>query len=223
MRDVERSMGSVVLLHGLGRFGGSMGVMARALRREGFRTLAPTYRSRTHGMAEVLDSLASPLRTLAGEVEGPIHLIGHSLGGLVVRALLTAGLVERPGRAVMLGTPQGGSEWADLVRRLRLERFILGRAGPQLVTRRAEAEQALLGGAGHEIGVIAGHRSLDPLFPRLVLPSPHDGKVSVASTRLEGMVDHIVLPVSHTLMVYDRRVVRQASAFLRNGRFDRAA
>jgi len=69
--------------------------------------------------------------------------------------------------------------------------------------------------------VIAGDRPIDPVFPKLLVPRPNDGKVSVSATRVAGMRDHIVLPVSHTLMVYDRRVRAQTLAFLQDGRFSR--
>ena len=78
------------------------------------------------------------------------------------------------------------------------------------------------GAPDYPIGVIAGESSINPLSA-LILPRPNDGTVSVASTRLDGMTDHIVLPVSHTAMLMNRRVIAQTLAFLRDGRFTRTA
>jgi hypothetical protein len=82
-------------------------------------------------------------------------------------------------------------------------------------------EEHLPRGVNFEVGIIAGSRALDPIFPRLIIRRPNDGKVAIAATHLPGMKDHIVLPVSHTLMVYDRRVVTQVMAFLADGTFQR--
>jgi hypothetical protein len=121
----------------------------------------------------------------------------------------------------MLGPPNDGSEWVQLLARLGLDELILRQARHVLTTDRLDEIRQSLGEVDYPLGIIAGDRPLDPLLPRLILPRPNDGKVSVAATRLAGAADHIVLRVPHTLMLVSPRVHRQAIAFLRDGRFNR--
>jgi len=137
-----------------------------------------------------------------------------------VRNLLTSRRPERLGRVVMLAPPNCGSELADLVTLLGLQKPILGQVGSHLRTRRTPDIERALGPVDYDLGIIAGDRPFDPILTRL-LPRPNDGKVTVAATKVEGMRDHIVLPVSHTLMVMHPQVAAQTLAYLEKGRFER--
>jgi pimeloyl-ACP methyl ester carboxylesterase len=214
--------GCVILLHGLGRTAGSMWRMDRALARAEYRTLRLNYPARRQSLAQIVDTIQPAVDQVARAHVGPVHFMTHSLGGLVVRAYLAAHRPATMGRVVMLAPPNQGSEWADLVLRLGLDRAILGPTVRHLRTWRAGGDEALLGAVDYPLGIIAGNRALDPVFPRLLVARPNDGKVSVASTQVDGMADHIVMPVTHTLMTMDPRVIRQSVAFLRDGRFERA-
>jgi hypothetical protein len=70
-----------------------------------------------------------------------------------------------------------------------------------------------------ELGVIAGTDSMNPLLSQF-LSGPNDGKVSVSSTKVEGMSDFISLPTTHTFMMSNEAVIVQATYFLMNGRFE---
>jgi pimeloyl-ACP methyl ester carboxylesterase len=213
--------GGVLFLHGLGRRAGSMRMLAAAASAEGYATFSPAYPGRRRSLTGIVDHLAAKVAAFDASFGDPLHIVTHSLGGLVARALIEARPPGRLGRVVMLAPPNGGSEVADLIYRVRLNRILLGPVGAHLRTRRIADDEKLLGKVGFELGIIAGSRGLDPISPRLIFARPNDGKVAVAATHVEGMRDHIVLAVSHTLMVYDRRVVAQTMAFLKQGRFRR--
>jgi pimeloyl-ACP methyl ester carboxylesterase len=209
---------SVVLLHGLAAGRLNMWPVHRALSRAGYRTLNLSYPSRSRSLDRLIDPLADEIERRA---RGTVHFVTHSMGGLVARALLSRRRPARLGRVVMLGPPNGGSEWVQLLARIGLDELILREARHVLTPDRLDDTSASLGGIDYPVGIIAGDRAIDPILPRLVLPRPNDGKVSVAATQLAGAADHIVLRVPHTAMLISPRVHRQAIAFLRDGRFNR--
>ncbi len=147
------------------------------------------------------------------------HIL-NSMGGILMRAAQDEGILPEIGRVVMLGPPNQGSELVDALSDLTLFDRINGPAGRQLGTG-PEAIPAQLGPVQFEAGVIAGNLSLNPFFSQII-PGEDDGKVSVRSTQVAGMADHIVLPATHTYMMNDLQVIAQTLEFLRTGAFDPA-
>ena len=142
------------------------------------------------------------------------------MGGLLLRQYLNQHKVDNLGRAVMLGPPNQGSHVVDKLKGVPGFKTINGPAGMQMGTKAKDAPQQLPA-ANFELGIIAGTRSVNPLLSTL-LPNPDDGKVSVEHTKLEGMKDHISLPVTHTFMMKNKKVIEQVLCFLRKGEFKRA-
>lgn len=211
--------GTVILLHGFGMRPITLLPVGRCLRKAGFETLAPPYRSRLHPLEQIVDDLLPALNRVG---DGPVHFVTHSMGGLVARALIARARPGAIGKVVMLGPPHGGSEWVDLLASARISGAFFGPAEEVLSLRRPERVESLLGEIDYPVGIIAGNRPTGvPIFSGRIMPGPHDGKVSVAATHLKGEADHIVMPVSHTAMIWDSAVQTQIVHFLRRGAFTR--
>ncbi|SRR5579885_953468 len=210
--DVE----AVVLVHGLFMRGAVMLPLAVQLELAGFETRLFSYPTRARSPAENAVALR---RLLCNIPAWRVHVVAHSLGGLVLRHAAAQGLPGRFGRAVTLGTPHRASATARLLARFPAGRRLLKRS----------LERGLLGDdlppwpPALPLGSIAGMLpvGLGRLLPGL--PQPNDGTVAVEETRLPGMTDHIVLPVSHTGLLLRPAVVAQVESFLRHGRFQHAA
>lgn len=200
----------VVLVHGLWFRESWLRVLGARLEQAGYRVKGFSYRS----TRVPLERSAMRLQHLcARDFPDGVHLVGHSLGGLLILQMLEAGRWARPGRVVFLGTPLAGSAVARQASRWPGASLLLG-----------NAVDPLLDGVRHwpekrQIGMIAGSRSVG--LGRLTggLPKPNDGTVAVAETQHDGLAGHITLPVTHTGLIFSEVVSRQLLSFLTRGRF----
>jgi len=209
----------VVLLHGLSRGEGSMRLLQETLLFHGYRVVNQAYPSEEAPIEDLIDHVGRAVNRCGFE---QVHFVTHSLGGILVRAWLRDHRPPLMGRVVMLAPPNHGSEIADMLaeepRLAGLVDLVSGPAALQLGTN-GNSVPNRLGPVDFELGVIAGNRFINPLGA-LLIDGPHDGTVSVASTRVEGMHDHIVLPTTHSLIMMNPVVIAEVLEFLRWGWFD---
>lgn len=205
-------MESVVLVNGLWLQDGALALLAWRLRRRGLHVHLFSYPS----VASDLHANAARLQSFLGRVPGEtVHLVGYSLGGLVIRALFHLHPAQRPGRIVLLGSPQTGSRPAVVLARSRFGRRLIGRSMDDLNAGRPQS----WGWPARDTGVIAGTLpiGLGALVARL--PAPHDGTVAVDETALPEARDRLQLRVSHFGFLVAPAVARQTAAFLEHGAF----
>ncbi|WP_167376140.1 alpha/beta fold hydrolase [Methylobacterium tarhaniae] len=186
---------TVVLLHGLGRTRRSMARLAARLGAAGYRVETLGYPSGRLGIAACAEHLRPSVSAIRLRAGAPIVLVGHSMGGLVARHLAAADPDLAAG-LVMLGTPNRGSEAADLVSATRLGRAVLG---PALHDLRVDAAGAIPVPTC-PMAVVAGTRALIPFFRRRI-PKPHDGLVSLERARLGAGERWHAVPGDHTRLM----------------------
>ncbi len=210
----------VILLHGLVRTSNSMNKIERALAKEGYDVINIAYPSRKATIEELAQqAVPEGIAYCRSNDASSINFVSHSLGGILIREYLSHGDVPELARVVMLAPPNQGTEIAEgFFAKLPGFNLLNGPAGRQLGTSE-ESVPRKLGPVSFELGVIAGTRSTNPLLSAF-LPDKDDGKVTVLNTRIEGMCGFVVMPVTHSLMMRNKKVINQVKSFLKAGRFE---
>ncbi len=212
----------VVLLHGVGLGSWFMKPVARRLEAAGYRVLNIGYPARTVPMEE-LAGIWLPTRLSDDAIVSAtrVHFVAHSMGCLLVRHLMANSRPPNAGRVVMIAPPNHGSELADARRAKWLLRWFVGVNLKALGKSDDAFWHELPQRVDYPVGIIAGTGAGNPLGWNL--PKPHDGTVTVADTRIEGALDSIELPWSHTGILFRRRTADEVVHFLKHAKFSHNA
>lgn len=200
----------VLLLHGVWLVGSTLRVLAARLRDAGFAPECLGYPSVRGGPQPSIARLRERWTALGDD--GPVHVVGHSLGGLIALGAAKAGTLP-PGRIVCLGSPLAGSRAARTLARLPFGARLTGRSHALLCAGCTALPP------GREVGVIAGRTALGIGALWTGFDGANDGTVAVAETRIDGLADHLELPATHTGLLLSRAVADHTIRFLDRGRF----
>jgi pimeloyl-ACP methyl ester carboxylesterase len=207
----------VVLLHGFLRSKDVFTRMRSGLLVAGFDVAAVNYPSSRGALEDHADHLRQVLSHAVGWHD-TVSFVGHSMGGLVARALLA-----RPGawrrhlavnRLVTIGTPHRGAELATLLGRYPVFHQVGGPSSEQLRTDRIDALPLPTCPFGTIAGVRGDGGGYNPL-----LEGEDDMVVSASSAILDEAEDQLVLPALHTFIMNHPEVVAATARYLRTGRF----
>ncbi len=214
IRQLEPMSGTAVIaLHGILRSSKSWTELQRVLEPDDYTFINFDYPSTQQSISDFADQLHEVIATLDG-IEH-IHLIGHSMGGLVVRRWCQQYSDPRMRRLLMIGTPNSGAEMASMLKKNLLFQLILGPSGQQLV---ADPEEFIstLPLPTMEFAVIAGAKGTPDGFNPLI-PGDDDGVVTVQSARLPGAVDYLAVRALHSFQPWNPEVMEATRRYLSSG------
>ncbi|VAX06144.1 hypothetical protein MNBD_ALPHA03-551 [hydrothermal vent metagenome] len=187
-----------LILHGLGRHRSSMSKLTDNLRKKGLAAYSLNYPSTFQPVESHGNDLEHLLNGLDGVTE--VSFIGHSLGGLVARTLLSRKNSWRnkitARHLITIGTPNNGAKIADMMSGLKLFHAIAGPSGQDVRPYRAQDLPA----PDIPTLVIAGGRGTKTGFNPL-LREDNDGIVTVNETKIDGMKDFKRVKDIHTTLM----------------------
>ena len=210
-KEAEVQKPLVLLIHGLGRTKNSMTWLQGKLQENGYRAETYSYAS----LLEPLEDVSRKLKHVIENLDGPVYVITHSLGGILIRQFTADYPVNKLRGVALMASPNSGAKIVDWVHALKID-FLLGPNGRRL---NSDGSLALLpapsapfitiGGIQKENGV--GH------FPLFRLMADHsDGLISEATSRLTGAEKHLAVEVSHTFIIRNELVFKEVDLFFRS-------
>ncbi len=216
------SQPSVIVLHGLARTARSMRRLAQAMGDGGLHPVNLDYPSRKHTIQELAQQLV-PLVEQQVDREVALHLVSHSMGGLVGRVLMSLMPEYNWRNAVFIAPPHNGSHLARTLSSHPATQpffhWFYGPAGLQVAEDKPELPLPPC-----PFGVIAGNKAralANPIswFSHAVLDQPSDGTVIVEETHLDMMVDFAEVAANHTTIMNQSDVHEMILHFFQHGRF----
>lgn len=214
--SVEKDV--VFLLHGLGRSRFAMWVLASRLEDAGFFVNNIGYSSINKSPEEILRDVSEQINALMPEKDQAVHFVGHSLGGLMIRAYLEGTKVKNLGRVVLIGSPNKGTPLVDQYQDTCWMKML----GPMTLALNTGGQSFpnSLADPYYPVGVIAGVS--EGFNNEDIIPGKDDGIVPLKSAEVNNMTDIIIIATSHSMMRYDSEVASQTIEFLKHERFNKS-
>lgn len=212
--DSPNSNEAVVFIHGIWGTPANLMPLAARLALEGYDPHLFSYNSVT----KTPEENAAKLNVFLDRIEADsIHLVAHSLGGIVLKHLMHSHMPNRIDKALMLATPINGSEVAKSLNKNEMTKLVLGRA----------TERGLLGDAPpwpkeHPLGMIAGDKDagVGKFVKRGGLDGPNDGVVKLSETMSDEITHRFEISYSHTAMLLTNELATSVLCYLRDGHFE---
>ena len=200
---------TIILLHGQGRTRLSMVILSKRFRSTGYQTANFPYNQTSDSLDEISDQLIGFIREKVKTTS--YHLIGHSLGNIIIRNAFREEYPAGLGKIVMLAPPNQPAHLAKLLTKNLIYRWFTGDSGQKLSEEEFYRD---LPAPTVPFGVIAGDKGQS-----LTFSEPNDAVVTVESTKLEGMADWLLLHHGHTFIMNCKDTFEYCQHFIERGRF----
>ncbi len=210
----------VVLLHGIMRSNKQMNSLKKALQKHNYKVLNVDYPSTKYDILSLSEMIWKQIQNEFTHQK--VHIIGYSMGGIIAKTIIDMHKPTSLGKVILIGTPYKGSEVADFFQNYFLYKKIFGPSGQQLTTnqRLISINQDV---ENYELGCIASNLNgiWKAAYPvsYFIMKKANDGRVSLESTMVHGMKEHIVISCPHFFMPYSSFVKSYVLSFLKFGHF----
>lgn len=210
----------VILVHGHWGHPWVFLKIEKHLKRLGFDTHTHAYSSLRHSPMQVAQQLKARIDALDAPV---VHLVGHSLGGVVILNCLAAFDDVPKGKVVNLGSPYLQSRAAIKLAARHRPSSVLGRILIGKATDGALIQAVPQWRGQRPLAVLAGDdpKSVGVILRLMDSGKPHDGLIYVDETVVDNATAHRVFHASHTLMLFNDDVVESVGYFLQMGKLPR--
>jgi pimeloyl-ACP methyl ester carboxylesterase len=208
-----KNEGYLICIHGFLAKSMNMYFMKKNFKKNNWDVINWDYNGRAKNIEEHAKDLVKSLQDCAEKKPNePINFIAHSMGGLVLRAVLNdpaCPIEAKLGKVVLLAPPNKGSLVGRYLNKyLFCRKIAKDKAGSQLMEKESFEYLGPFPHPKERILVISGNLSFNPLFHK-----PNDGLVSVDETFLDTPHEHIIIPRGHITMVFSKKVFCLAKDF----------
>lgn len=207
----------VVLVHGFNRTERDMTALKNNLQRFGYDVLTVNLPTRFKSLEDCSELFKQQLLEISkGLTDNQmLHLVGHSLGGLIIRSVLADDLKINFGRCVFIAPPNKGTKLADVAKAICKCSIEIFKPLKSLTDQGVYIPRSSI--HNPEIGVIAG--SKNNILWGVFLSPESDGKVEIESTKLDEMDDFITRNYNHDEIHHKAEIAQLVHNFLQSGRF----